>query len=210
MATDDPVARIYGQIAGSKTAISETPVVLLIFKTLAARHLERWFHKRLQPATNDAGSEWFYTNHDELVNLFQQYLRTAMSPADVARNPIKSKQRRAEIIQTSRDSLKAACEANCEPPRRATGQHRRDASGKTAKDHVLLLWVETILSGGVPAPEAWSQKFGVEARTIRSWMSCWRNYCGTTFTGKEGWPRITHSVLYKVVIAIKQAKERPC
>jgi hypothetical protein len=208
MATDDPIGRIYGQIAGSKSAVSETPIVLLIFKTLAARHLERWFHKRLQRAPDAAGSEWFYTNHDELIDLFRDYLRTAILRPDEAPRPSSSTRHRATVAEsasTSRDREETTSAASSEAPRRATGQHRRDASGKTAKVHVLLLWVETILGGGEPDAEGWSRQFGVEVRTIRSWISCWRNYKGTTFTGTEGWPRITQSILNEVLAAIQKA-----
>ena len=93
--------------------------------------------------------------------------------------------------------------------RSTTGQHRRDESGKTAKDHVLLLWVKSTLSGEVLDVEGLSQQFGVEASTIRGWMSCRRNYEGTTFTGTEGWPRITHTILSDVMSAIKEASAKP-
>jgi hypothetical protein len=208
MATDDPIGRIYGQIAGSRTAVSETPVVLLIFKTLAARHLERWFHTRLERASDAAGSEWFHTSVEELIDLFRKYVCTATVQAYEATEPTSSNAPRnivAESSSTIPRYEETAIATDSDLPRRATGQHRRDADGKTAKDHVLLLWVKTTLNNDEPSVEAWSQQFGVETRTIRSWMSCWRNYKGSTFTGTEGWPRITHSILNDVLAAIGKA-----
>jgi hypothetical protein len=81
-ADSDPVGRIYQQIGGNRTAISELPVVLLIFQTLASRHLERWLHKRLERAAESGGSEWFYTSPGELVELFHEYVRLASFKPD--------------------------------------------------------------------------------------------------------------------------------
>jgi hypothetical protein len=79
-ADGDPIGRIHQQIGGNRTALSELPVVLLIFQTLASRHLERWLHKRLERASDAGGSEWFYTSPDEIVELFRQYVRQASCP----------------------------------------------------------------------------------------------------------------------------------
>jgi hypothetical protein len=81
-AEGDPITRIYQQVAGSKTALSEPPVVLIVFQTLASRHLEKWLHNRLERAVDAIGSEWFYTNPDELVELFREYVRAASSPVE--------------------------------------------------------------------------------------------------------------------------------
>jgi hypothetical protein len=78
-ADSDPIARIHQQIAASTTAISEPPIVLVIFQTLASRHLERWFHSRLEKATGSIGSEWFVSCEDELVEFYKLYLATAKS-----------------------------------------------------------------------------------------------------------------------------------
>ncbi len=58
-AKGDPIERIHSQFAGNKTSISEPPVVLVIFRTLAAGHLERWLHSRLYRTQEAIGSEWF-------------------------------------------------------------------------------------------------------------------------------------------------------
>lgn len=79
-AKGDPIQRIFAQFATNKTAISESLVVLLIFRTLSASHLERWLHKRLSRATDAVGSEWFVTNPAELIDLFTEYLRTDPEP----------------------------------------------------------------------------------------------------------------------------------
>ena len=46
-AKGDPIQRIFAQFANNKTAISDSLVVLLIFRTIYATHLERWLHARL-------------------------------------------------------------------------------------------------------------------------------------------------------------------
>lgn len=87
-AIGNPVDRIYQQCSGSKTALSEWPIVLLVFQTVAARHLERWIHKHLQRVPGSGGSEWFHTNLEELVDLFRTYLTEAIQsfgePADLS------------------------------------------------------------------------------------------------------------------------------
>jgi hypothetical protein len=75
-AKGDPLQRIFAQFATNKTAVSDSLVVLLIFKTLYASHLERWLHKRLERAGDSVGSEWFLTNPEELLALFGEYVRT--------------------------------------------------------------------------------------------------------------------------------------
>lgn len=77
-ATGDPIERVYQQFSSSKTAIPEQPRILLIIRTLSARHLERWLHRRLQKADGATGSEWFYSNPDEVLSLFRQYVAEAV------------------------------------------------------------------------------------------------------------------------------------
>jgi hypothetical protein len=90
-AVGNPIERIYQQFSGNKTARSEPPVVLLLFQTLASRHLESWLHKQLDRAADAGGSEWFHTNPDELVKLFQRYLRDASHPVVEPSNSNSSK-----------------------------------------------------------------------------------------------------------------------
>jgi hypothetical protein len=86
---------------------------------------------------------------------------------------------------------------------------QRDEDGKTVKDHVLERWVKNPPKSAKEEAEvanAWAEDFDRPASTLVRWMSCWRNYKGTTFQGKiEGWPRITHSILPRVQEAIKRA-----
>jgi hypothetical protein len=91
-------------------------------------------------------------------------------------------------------------------------RHQRDADGKTVKDHILERWVKNpprSTSEEAKVAEKWSQEFERPSSTFRKWMWRWRSYKGTTFTGKEGWPRITHSILPEVRIAIKRANAPP-
>jgi hypothetical protein len=85
----------------------------------------------------------------------------------------------------------------------------RDGDGKTVKDHVLERWVQNPprnTQEEAELAEVLSDEFDRPPTTICRWMSCWRNYKGTTFRGKiEGWPRITHSILPAVKEAIKKA-----
>lgn len=74
-ATGNPINRIHQQISASKTAISESPIVLVIFQAISAHQLEKWLHKRLERAVDAVGAEWFYTNPDELLELFREYER---------------------------------------------------------------------------------------------------------------------------------------
>ena len=88
------------------------------------------------------------------------------------------------------------------------GKRLRDANGKSAKDHILELWVKKTMSGEELDAEAYAQQFDVKASTIRRWISCWHHYDGTRFTGTEGWPRVTHSMLNTVITAIRKSQAR--
>ncbi|HMO84811.1 MAG TPA: GIY-YIG nuclease family protein [Lacipirellulaceae bacterium] len=77
-ATGNPIDRIYAQISASKTAVPDLPEVLVVLRTLAARHLEQWLHRRLARVTDAHGLEWFNTSPSELLSHFCDYVRTAM------------------------------------------------------------------------------------------------------------------------------------
>ena len=168
MATDDPIGRIYGQVAGNKTAISETPHVLCIFKTLAARHLERWLHKRLERASDAAGSEWFHTNLDELADLFRKYVSKAALSSDLESDAISSD----NGIDVETGSVKTV---SITAGGRQFGRKPLLGSGLSTKDTIFRLW----LDNPEVDPQELAAKFpGATIGTIRKWISRWRRRLG--------------------------------
>lgn len=100
-ASGDPIERICQQFAGNKTALSEPPIVLLLFQTLSARHLERWLHKRLNRVQEAAGTEWFVSNLEELIELYGEYLREASRHSDEVSTPdMPAKERKVQEIKS--------------------------------------------------------------------------------------------------------------
>jgi hypothetical protein len=209
MAKKDPIGRIYSQVSASKTAQSEQPTVLLIFETLKCSHLERWLHKRLERAADAYGVEWFYTNPDRLLELFGEYLvKGCVAEID---DKDETRKRGDEGVTTSQFKHASATEATTQKglPARRTGMHRRDETGRTAKDHVLEKWVRSILHGDSLTIGDLSDEYGVKVSSIRGWVSCWRSYRGNAFTGTEGWPKITKTMLNEVIAAITKANSLP-
>lgn len=74
-ATGNPINRIHQQISAAKTAISESPLVLSVFQTGSSHSLEKWLHRRLERAVDSVGVEWFYTNPDQILSLYCEYVK---------------------------------------------------------------------------------------------------------------------------------------
>jgi len=79
MASNHPISRIREQVSASKTAMSESAVVLLVFQTDDCADLERWMHSHLERTPDALGTEWFVTNTARLVQLFRQYVASRKS-----------------------------------------------------------------------------------------------------------------------------------
>ena len=187
MATGDPVARIYGQVATSKIALSEPPLLLLVFKTLAARHLERWLHKRLERSAVAAGTEWFNSNPEELVEMVRNYFETASANSINADAELKKKTRREQT-----ESALPIGDYG-----RSRGQ--RNEAGLTNKDELFEIWLDAAKHGERINMNEVAKRFpNRPPNTLNGWVSNWCN------GGKgHGYPRVAFGRAAEIVDALK-------
>jgi hypothetical protein len=157
-AKGDPLQRIFAQFATNKTALSDSLVVLMIFRTLYASHLERWLHKRLERAGDSIGSEWFLTNPEELLALFGEYVRTAATQSnevveaiEPATPPVvKPRKPRAELKPRPERKPRPANDDD-EIPENRNQQGRR---------------IQAVMNSGLFSPEQLAKETGLSLKRV--------------------------------------------
>jgi hypothetical protein len=196
-ADNDPIARICQQISGNKTAVSESPVVLLVFQTLASRHLERWLHARLERVTDAGGSEWFNTSPEELIELYRDYLHEASGQrdesathADEAADPKVVRRKR---VTTSRQQSGGVARG------------ARDADGLTDKDKFFELWLAAAKRGEKLDLRTMVEQFPNRSpNTLQIWRTRFNN-CGRG-TRNRAYPRVALGRAEEIIEALKMLK----